>query len=128
MCNEFLSATIALLKLGPAHPIFAQAIDAVEGSRSRFTNVIWDSTVAGEDTIFESIFEWIGGGEFAGQCVTARTVHPAEANVYWHPTKDTVKLFYLRGLAQIFPVFTSLRGSGLGGFVSSCQPRRFSTD
>lgn len=68
-----------------------------------FTNLIWDSGVVGEDTIFGSMFEWIATtvdqlSEARGTRLVIR-VHPAESRVYWHPTRDRVADF----LAQRYP-------------------------
>jgi hypothetical protein len=59
-----------------------------------FTNLIWDSAVVGEDTVFDDMFQWIAR---TVQAVSqhpathlAIRVHPAEEKVYWHPTHDTV--------------------------------------
>ena len=59
-----------------------------------FTNLIWDSAVVGEDTVFDDMFHWITRTvqAVAQDPAThlAIRVHPAEEKVYWHPTHDRV--------------------------------------
>ena len=59
-----------------------------------FTNLIWDSAVVGEDTLFEHMFEWVettvrAVADAPDVHLTVR-VHPAEVRVYWHPTRQRV--------------------------------------
>lgn len=61
---------------------------------SLFTNLVWDSGVVGEDTIFPDMFAWIEASIRAVSKLSATQlvirVHPAEQKIYWHPTRDTV--------------------------------------
>lgn len=70
---------------------------------SLFTNLVWDSSVVGEDTIFEDMFDWIETtvAELQRQPGTHLLirVHPAETSVYWHPTRERVGA----ALAQVYP-------------------------
>jgi hypothetical protein len=60
-----------------------------------FTNLIWDSSVVGEDTIFRDMFAWIETAiaTVEGDPHTALVIriHPAEEKVYWHPTRERVE-------------------------------------
>lgn len=68
-----------------------------------FTNLVWDSSVVGEDTIFASMADWIDATvrELATrpEVRLAIRIHPAEDKVYWHRTRDGVEAM----LAQRFP-------------------------
>jgi fructose-specific component phosphotransferase system IIB-like protein len=59
-----------------------------------FSNLVWDSAVAGEDTIFASMFDWIATAidhvaTRPEQLLVIR-VHPGEQKIYWHRTRDRV--------------------------------------
>lgn len=83
----------------------ARALD-LPAARSRlalFTNLIWDSAVVGEDTVFPDMFDWVVATVRAvaatpDQHLVIR-VHPAEVRVYWHPTRQRVA----EALAAAFP-------------------------
>lgn len=74
----------------------ARAADLPIGRRSLalFTNLIWDSAVVGEDTLFEDMFDWVlavvGAVAKRPEIQLAIRVHPAEVKVYWHPTRQRV--------------------------------------
>lgn len=59
-----------------------------------FTNLIWDSAVVGEDTIFPDMFDWVIATVRAvaqrPDVQLAVRVHPAEVKVYWHLTRQRV--------------------------------------
>jgi hypothetical protein len=70
---------------------------AGEGGRrvSLFTNLIWDSSVVGEDDLFADMFAWLETtvaevGRDPETRLVVR-VHPAEVRVYWHPTRERVR-------------------------------------
>ena len=76
-------------RAGPELP--PEIVDA-ERNVVLFTNLIWDSAVVEEDTLFDSMFDWMTTviDQIAEQPDTTLTirVHPAEDEVYWHPTHD----------------------------------------
>lgn len=77
-----------------------------------FTNLIWDSGVVGEDTIFASMFDWIGTtiDQLGAQPNTRLVlrVHPAEERVYWHPTRDRVRDYLSQRYANGLPANVNL--------------------
>ncbi len=74
----------------------ARTVDLPPGERrlALFTNLIWDSAVVGEDTVFEDMFDWVLTVARAvaerPEVQLAIRVHPAEVKVYWHPTRQRV--------------------------------------
>jgi|GEM_PF-5787847 len=89
---RFLSAEARALELPPAKRVLVL-----------FTNLIWDSAVVGEDTVFDDMFDWVvttvkAVADEVGVHLVIR-VHPAEVKVYWHPTRQRVA----GALAAAFP-------------------------
>jgi hypothetical protein len=74
---------------------------------SLFTNLVWDSSVVGEDTIFVDMFDWITATieELQREPTTHLVirVHPAETSVYWHPTRERAAIALARALPQGLP-------------------------
>lgn len=57
-----------------------------------FTNLIWDSSVTDEETVFDDMFDWLETlvsvySSMPGVRLAIR-VHPAESTVYWRPTNE----------------------------------------
>ena len=68
-----------------------------------FTNLVWDSAVAGEDVLYPSMFDWIR--EAVEEAARTRNrllvirAHPAEVKVWWQKTRATVGGY----LDEVFP-------------------------
>lgn len=83
---------ISFAPVNPRRP--AHVADSDSRVISAFTNLVWDSAVAGEDTIFDDMFDWlITTVRAVAEDTTIELVirvHPAETRVYWHPTRERV--------------------------------------
>lgn len=79
-----------------------------------FTNLVWDSAVVGEDTIFDDMFHWIVETvrAVAQECNThiVIRVHPAEEKIYWHQTRDRVADAMSAAFPDGLPVNVTLVG------------------
>ncbi len=107
----------ALRTRGAPQALLRRATARAPGERllALFTNVIWDSAVVGEDTVFEDMFDWIlFTVDVLRTDPAARLVirvHPAEEEVYWHATRDKS--------AEVIP---SLFSGGLPESVTLIDP------